>query len=282
VLVSVALGGELGHAEASSSSAGVLAYSRVTDGYWQIWTYDLKTEMHVQRTSSPSDKRDPAWRSDGGITFRSHNDELFELAADGGEAVPYRPDLWPAFDPAGAPRDARIALAKMYSDVRDSTSIWIVGSKKGEQRVLTKGKGFWTHPDWSSDGKRLVYIRSFGYRGSELRTIDVDDGNERILLEDRAHNMQPEWSPDDRSIAYVSDRSGDYEIYVRDVASGTDRQLTTRPGLDIRPSWSPDGSRIAYTSFREGKLEIWTMAADGSSAQRLFGCDADASDPAWR
>jgi Tol biopolymer transport system component len=276
---------ELPRAEASESDPlGVraIAYARVTEGYWQIWTYDLETGTQTQRTRSHSDKRDPVWRSDGSIAFRSHNNEVFSLPAGGGEAVPYRADLWPAFDPAGAPRDERIALAKMHQDVRDSTAIWIVGSKRGDQRVLTTGPGFWAHPDWSSDGKRLVYIRSFGYRGSEIRTIGLDDGAESVLLADPAHNIQPEWSPDDAAIAYASDRSGDYEIYVRAVPDGTDRRLTDRAGLDIRPTWSPDGSRIAYTSFREGKFEIWTMAADGNGAARLFASDFDASDPAWR
>jgi Tol biopolymer transport system component len=269
-------------AEADPLRVGAIAYARVTEGYWQIWTYDLATGTHTQRTHSHSDKRDPVWRSDGSIAFRSHNNEVFSLPSGGGEAVPYRADLWPAFDPAGAPRDERIALAKMHADVRDSTAIWIVGSKKGDQRVLTTGPGFWTHPDWSSDGKRLVYIRSFGYRGSEIRTIGLDDGAESVLLADPAHNVQPEWSPNDAAIAYASDRSGDYEIYVRGVADGTDRRLTDRAGLDIRPAWSPDGSQIAYASFRAGKFEIWTMAADGSGGARLFAADADASDPAWR
>lgn len=261
---------------------GVLAYARVTDGYWQIWTYDLQTGAHTQRTTSSFDKRDPSWRSDGGLTFRSHNNEVFAIDPGWGEAVPFRKDLWPAFDPAGAPGDARVAVAKMQEDVRDSSAIWIVGDKRGDQRVLTRGPGFWTHPDWSSDGQRLMYIRSFGYLGSELRTISLADGREDVVLKESAHTVQPEWSPDDSAIVFASDRSGDYELYVRDVASGTDRRLTEHAGLDIRPAWSPGGARIAYTSFRDGKLEIWTIAPDGSDAARLFACDTDASDPAWR
>ena len=69
---------------------------------------------------------------------------------------------------------------------------------------------------------------------------------------------------------------------MHDLKAASDRQLTERKGLDIRPSWSPDGTRLAYTSFRDGKLEIWTMAADGTGAERLFDCDTDASDPSWK
>lgn len=259
-----------------------MAYSRVTDGYWQIWTYDLETEAHAQRTFSRSDKRDPSWLADGGIVYRSHNDELFVLVAGAMEETPFRRDLWPAFDPSGAPDGSGIALSKLQTDAKDQSAIWLVGAATGDQRVLTRGPGLWTHPDWSSDGTRLTYIRSFGYRGSELRTLQLADGQEEILIQDAAHNVHPAWSPDDRAIVFASDRSGDYEIYVRDVARGQDVRLTERRGLDIRPTWSPDGSHIAYASFQDGKLEIWRMAADGSHASRLFSADADVSDPVWR
>ena len=283
IALAAALVSSVSEAQADPTpSTGVIAYARVTDGYWQIWTYDLATGISTQRTTSAFDKRDPSWRSDGGLTFRTHNNEIFALDPNQTEATPFRKDIWPAFDPAGAPADARIAVAKMQSDVRDASAIWIVGAKRGDQRVLTRGPGFWTHPDWSSDGKRLLYIRSFGYQGSELRTISVADGREDLVLKESAHTVQPKWSPDDSAIAFASDRSGDYELYVRDVATGTERQLTDHEGLDLRPTWAPGGSRIAYTSFRDGKLEIWTVARDGSDAARLFACDTDASDPAWR
>jgi TolB protein len=285
VLVSCAIAvGEVEGAEGASAApeAGVIAYARVTGDYWQIWTYELALREHRQRTSSAVDKRDPSWRADGAIVFRSHNDELFVLEAEADEPTPLRDDIWPAFDPAWAPGDPRIAVAKVQTDLKDASAIWLVGMESGDQRVLTRGSGLRTHPVWSSDGSRLTYIRSFGYRGSELRTIRLADGEETVLLKDRHHNVHPEWSPDDKSIVYVSDRSGDYEIYIRELASGEDRRLTERSGLDVRPTFSPDGQHIAYTSFVDGRLELWTVAEDGTAASRLFECETDVSDPAWR
>ena len=270
------------HADAAREPGGVLAYARVTDGYWQIWTYDLGSDTHTQQTDDRFDHRDPSWQPDGGLLLRSHNDELFLQAGGDRSVVPFRRDLWPAFDPASHPSREQVVLAKLRTDLKDASAIWIVGGEKGDQRVLTTGPGLWNHPRWSSDGSRLTYIRSFGYRGSELRVIDVESGAERVLLADGHHNTHPEWSPDDRWIVYASDRSGDYEIYLRDVEREEDRVLTGRPGLDIRPAFSPDGTRIAYTSLVDGRLEIWTVGIDGSGRARLFECDADVSDPAWR
>ena len=49
-------------------------------------------------------------------------------------------------------------------------------------------------------------------------------------------------------IAYVSDRDGDYEIYIHDLDTGQVEQITDNTRHDLRPVWSPDGDRIAYVN----------------------------------
>jgi tricorn protease len=58
----------------------------------------------------------------------------------------------------------------------------------------------------------------------------------------------PEFSPDGRWLAFWSDRTGEYELYVRPAAGpGVDRKVTEYgPGFRYRPYWSPDSRRIAF------------------------------------
>jgi Tol biopolymer transport system component len=66
-------------------------------------------------------------------------------------------------------------------------------------------------------------------------------------------------------IAFVSDRDGDYEIYIMR-SDGTDlQQLTFNNSLDLHPSWSPDGDRIAFLSSINGPGDIYIMGKDGSN-----------------
>jgi Tol biopolymer transport system component len=70
-------------------------------------------------------------------------------------------------------------------------------------------------------------------------------------------------------IAFVSNRSGNWDIYVMDADGGNPRNLTKNRHNDWHPSWSPDGKRIAFASNRDGNLEIYVMDADGGNPRNL-------------
>jgi TolB protein len=88
------------------------------------------------------------------------------------------------------------------------------------------------------------------------------------------------------TIAFVSNRDGNYEIYVMNGDGSELKNLTNNPaddgGEDYGPAWSPDGKRILFSSNRDGNAEIYVMNADGSGLINLT--NAMASDdffPKW-
>ena len=90
-------------------------------------------------------------------------------------------------------------------------------------------------------------------------------------------------------IAFVSQRDGDFEIYVMDADGGNQQRLTNNPGDDRFPSWSPDGKRIAFSARRPGHFEnnfgttyeIYAMDADGGNEQRLTENRNNDWHPSW-
>ena len=106
----------------------------------------------------------------------------------------------------------------------------------------------------------------------------------------------PTWSPDGTLLAFASNRSGNFEIYVRRVEGGHEIDVTNDPAEDFQPAFSPDGNSIAFISTRSSRTgmirtgaafgfqfrifggDLWVVPSLGGQARKLA---ADANAPAW-
>ena len=68
----------------------------------------------------------------------------------------------------------------------------------------------------------------------------------------------------------MSNRAGNWEIYVMDVDGSDLKRLTSNSTIDGLPTWSPDGRSIAFVSNQGGTWGVWVMNADGSGRRKLF------------
>jgi Tol biopolymer transport system component len=107
------------------------------------------------------------------------------------------------------------------------------------------------------------------------------------LTTDPGYEGEPTFSPDSETIAYVSDRTGNFDIFIKQISGGPDIQLTSSPADDVQPAFSPDGKQIAFVSTRSSQTgllypvadspmiggDIWIMSAlgdKGGNARRII------------
>ncbi len=116
----------------------------------------------------------------------------------------------------------------------------------GEAVALVEEQGALLRPDWSRDGRYLVYDQVDPETRNDIRYIELGtDGEAVMLLGSPADEQSAKLSPDSQFLAYESDESGRYEIYVRPFPDGAGKwQVSVNGGL--MPRWRSDGRELYY------------------------------------
>ncbi|HUO19036.1 MAG TPA: CehA/McbA family metallohydrolase [Steroidobacteraceae bacterium] len=158
-------------------------------------------------------------------------------------------------------------------------SLWRQRLDSGEAVQLTDGPGYDYQPDWSPDGRSIVYVAAHG-EALELALLDLRTGRSRQLTHGGAVNVEPRFAPDGRSLLYVSSAyHRHFHVFVAALEAGelgepqrlTGENKSPLPRYyysaydhEINPVWTRDGRSIVYVSNRghiHGTGGIWRMAA---------------------
>ena len=161
-------------------------------------------------------------------------------------------------------------------------SLWRQKIDSAEAVQLTDGPGYDYQPDWSHDGKYVVYTQ-YHQDAMELWLLDLASGKSGQLTKDGAVNVEPRWSPDGKRIAYVSTAlTKHFHIFLMEMDGGlpksisqlTKENVSTLPRYyyskfdhEISPAWSPDGKDIIFVSNHghiHGTGGIWRATVPGT------------------
>jgi tricorn protease len=83
----------------------------------------------------------------------------------------------------------------------------------------------------------------------EIFSLPAKNGDTRNLTQSPASRERfPIWSPDGKTVAYVSDKSGEFEVYVQPQLGGEETKLTDAKLPIAALEFSPDSKAIAITT----------------------------------
>ena len=124
-------------------------------------------------------------------------------------------------------------------------------------------------PEWSPDGKRLVYV-SFENGKPEIYLHDIFTGAREKVSAYKGINGSPKWSPDGKYLVLTLSKDGNPDIYLLRLKDKFIRRLTSHWAIDTEASWLPDSQSIIFTSSRSGKPQLYTMGIEkGLRPRRL-------------
>ena len=167
-------------------------------------------------------------------------------------------------------------------------SLWRQKLDSTSAEQLTDGPGYDYQPDWSPDGRFIVYASAQG-EAIELWLLNLSSGRTRQLTQGAAVNVEPRWSPDGQRVVYVS--TAYHRHFHLFVAELREEQLTNPVRLteenksslpryyysaydhEINPTWTRDGQAVVFVSNRgriHGTGGLWRApAVPGAQAVEL-------------
>lgn len=261
-----------------------ILYTKLTDGYWQLWTTDSTGVIPNQITSSLKDKRTAVWADNGNaVIYRTNNGKLFMIDLK----TKHEQELLSKYTYINNPNysDVKKQVVFVRFDPRgvDLSDIWIADLDGSNSRILTRDRILKYQPKFSKDGNKICYVQASKEKTKHNLWIMDSDGNNRIQLTDsKSFDTLPAFSPDGKYIAYTSNKDGgDYEIYLYDIKKKKDSRLTNNKGLDSTASFSPNGKEIVFVSNRSGNQQLWIMNIDGTNLRQITN-GQESIEPVWQ
>ena len=188
--------------------------------------------------------------------------------------------------PSFAPDGKRLAFAG--SDEGGWTDIYLVDVTGDSLRALRRDIYHDREPDWSPDGRHIVFSsdRWSGGRRGRYNLFLYDLATEQISALSRGeHNDgQPRWSPDGERIVFSSDRAGAYNIYALQLAG--ERTATRRLTHVLTGAFDPvllaDGQHLLFSGYESGGFQIYELAVDwADSAEVSYQRIEEAAAEPW-
>ncbi len=200
-----------------------------------------------------------------GLFVCSHNNNVIEKAAfrDVRITVPVKDEFVPYRDYIGS-------------------NLEILDVQSGRRKVVYSVPDSLQAPNWTRDGKALIYNRNgrlFRFDHSKeddnksiVYVLPIEGGKPRRITASGPSYLHG-WSPDGKFVIYTGQRNGEFDIYRMSVSGGNETRLTSAQGLDDGSEYSPDGKYIYFNSTRSGTMQLWRMKPDASEQQQLTNDD---------
>jgi TolB protein len=144
----------------------------------------------------------------------------------------------------------------------------ILDVESGDRRVIHASEDPFEAPNWTPDGKALIYNTS-GASRSRGRLVRFDLASRQGTLVDTgfavANNNDHVLSFDGKQLGISDHTTGDHQsvVYTLPASGGVPKRIT-RLSPSYMHGWSPDGRFLVYAGGRDDEFDVFWIAADGS------------------
>ena len=171
--------------------------------------------------------------------------------------------------------------------------LYVYNAVTQQRTRLTHGEQFNVNPEFSHDGRWIVYSSDEGSAGFfNIWKISADGSSKARLTNDPSlfsswlGNVglgRPSWSPDDSYVYFnVLARAGSANgIYRINIQNGHTEAVISSHWNDVCPAISPDNKNLAFISNRSGSDHIWIFNLSTGKYRQLTGDRKENINSTW-
>jgi len=226
-----------------------VAYVSYRQDAMELRVFDLETRQSRQLTSGGAVNVDPRFSPDGkriAFVSTSYNrrfhifvgdfsgGELTNVRRFTGETVTpsrfYYSDFDHEIGPAWSPDGEELLFVSNRGHTYGTGGFSRMKAEPGaEAREIHSEETAWkARPEFSPDGKRIVYASYLGGQWHQLWVMPSRGGDAFPISYGDFDNTNPRWSPDGARIAFISNRDGNTSLWVEDVPGGAQHEIVAR------------------------------------------------------
>ncbi|MHB1862876.1 MAG: protein kinase domain-containing protein [Gemmatimonadaceae bacterium] len=180
--------------------------------------------------------------------------------------------------------DGRQVAVSLTDSASGASNIYVVDLAGGPPTRLTFTGTANVRPEWSPDGKRVMYVSDAGGPLLRLWAQPASGGGAATLLTSERGIFGGLWSPDQRWIVYRTEATatGGRDIMAaRTSGDTTPVPVAATPAIELGPALSPDGRWLAYSSNRNGAQQVYVQPFPNAGGQLWQVSSGPGASPQW-
>ncbi|HUM48318.1 MAG TPA: hypothetical protein PLD84_15410 [Chitinophagales bacterium] len=266
-----------------------IVFESTMDGKSSIYTILPDGSGLRKITDTTFDYGQPSWSPDGMylVYYGSvHPMQLFINASKGGEQRKLPTPGYDAYEPVWSLQNKLAFDSRAMGQTPNDIAVMNTDGT-GFTKITVDEKYESSSPQWSPDGKKILYNRSIAIRKpwkeitkeemerkkktAEIMIMNPDGSGNQLLLSNLEGEVAPVWSRDGKTIYYLMKEDTVRNFYRMRLDQKKPERLASLTGIIYSVDVSPDENYITYVAERKKKHAVYIQDLKKKTEIKLIG-----------
>ncbi len=234
-----------------------IVFARYDHDAVELWSLDLRDGRTRKMTSGGAVNVEPRFSPDGkrlafvSTSYKGHfhifvgrfDDGLLsnvqQLTPENVSSLPryYYSQVDHEISPAWTRDGSEILFVSNRGHIHGTGGFWRIKAEPGAEahEIHYEETNWKARPDFSPDGKRMVYASYLGQSWHQLWVMPAAGGDAFPISYGAFDNVNPRWSPDGSKVAFISNRNGNTSLWVQTIPGGEQTEVVAHERKYLKP-----------------------------------------------